>query len=582
MRVKLAKTAGFCMGVRRAMDITLKTIARHGRGLFTFGPLIHNPQVLDLLRERGVEICHSPDEVGENCPVIIRAHGVPPQERDALRERGATVIDATCPRVLNVQSIIRRHARNGGFTVIAGDADHPEVAGLMGYAGQEGMIVSGREDVARIPPWKKLCVVAQTTQNRARYEGIAELIRRRFPGAEIHQTVCDSTQKRQDEAVKMTASVDAVVVVGGKNSANTARLTELVRESGKPVFQVETDEEIDRSWFENLEVVGVTAGASTPNWIIQRVVRKVENIVPSSGTATLLCRIRRIFNLLVESDLYGAVAAGCLSYVAAGLQSLPFHWAYFLIAMAYVYSMHLLNRFTDREAGRLNDPARAEFYEKHGSVLKGVGIASILFALTISLFLGLPVFLFLLAASVGGVTYSLSFIPSGRLERIRYRRLKDIPGSKTLFIALAWAGVTSLVAPLSTSFGLSLNLLATFLVLAAMVLIRSAAFDLRDIQGDLIVGKETIPIVLGEKHTQRLLALTAALTGLAFLVLPPLGVLPFLSYGLVAGIFYMGYCLQLVFRHEFVRSERLELLMDGGFILQGLIVLIWRFADLPL
>ncbi len=165
---------------------------------------------------------------------------------------------------------------------------------------------------------------------------------------------------------------------------------------------------------------------------------------------------------------------------------------------------------------------------------------------------------------------------------MKYRKLKDIPGSKTLFVALAWAAVTTLTAPLSTSFELNLNLFATFFAIAALVLIRSATFDLRDIQGDLIVGKETIPIVLGKKNTQKLLILLAALTGVVFLVFPFLGILPHLSYGLVLGIFYMGSCLYLVFKREFMRSEHLEILMDGGFIFVGLIGLIWQTVRLPL
>jgi 4-hydroxy-3-methylbut-2-enyl diphosphate reductase len=570
------------MGVRRAMDMTLKSIARHGTKPSTYGPLIHNPQVLELLKEKGVEICRSPASIGSDQPLIIRAHGIPPETREALKKRGVLVIDATCPRVLNVQSIIRRHTKKGGFTIIVGDANHPEVVGLLGYAGEEGIVVSTPEDVEKIPQGKRLCVVAQTTQNNARYEHIARQIHERFPDAEIYQTVCDSTQNRQGEAERMAAAVDAMIVVGGKSSANTARLTELIRESGTPVFQVETDEEIDPSWFKRCEVVGITAGASTPNWIIQRVVRKVEDIVPDRGTANLVFRTRQALHFLVESDLYGALAAGCLSYVATRLQNLPFRPAYFVVPMAYVYSMHILNRFTDAEAGRFNDPSRAEFYEKHGPVLKGVGIASMLLALLLSLSLGLPVFLFILAACIGGVTYSLSFIPSGRLKRVKYRKLKDIPGSKTLFIALAWAGVTTLTAPLSTSFGLNLNLIATFLTIGALVLIRSATFDLRDIQGDLIVGKETIPIVLGKRNSQRLLIILAASTGVAFLVLPLLGILPFLSYGLAIGIIYMGYCLYVVFRREFVRSEQLEILIDGGFVLVGLIALIWGAVGLPI
>ncbi len=570
------------MGVRRAMDITLKSIARHETSPSTFGPLIHNPQVLDLLKEKGVEICEAPTSMEPNQPLIIRAHGIPPQTRAALKDQGVRIIDATCPRVLNVQSIIKSHTKKGGFTIIVGDLNHPEVIGLMGYAGKEGMIVSRLEDVEKIPHGKKLCVVAQTTQNNARYQQIAHQIHERFPDAEIYQTVCDSTQDRQDETARMAASVDAMIVVGGKNSANTARLTEQVRELGRPVFQVETDEEIDPSWFRNCEVVGITAGASTPNWIIQRVVRTVEDIVPAGRGATVLFRFRAVLNFLVESDLYGAFAVGCLAYVATKLQELPFRLAYLVIPMAYVYSMHILNRFTDAEAVRFNDPSRAEFYEKHGRTLRSVGIGSMLLALVVSLSLGLPIFLFLLAACVGGVTYSLSFIPSGRLKRVKYRKLKDIPGSKTLFIALAWAGVTTLTAPLSTSFDLNPNLFATFVTIAALVLIRSATFDLRDIQGDLIVGKETIPIVLGKKNTQRLLILLAMLTGVAFMALPVLGILPYLSYGLVLGILYIGYCLYLVFRREFMRSEHLEILTDGGFILVGLIALIWQAAELPL
>jgi 4-hydroxy-3-methylbut-2-enyl diphosphate reductase len=569
------------MGVRRAMDITLKSIPRLGGRLLTLGPLIHNPQVLDLLRAKGVEICDSPLSILANQPVVIRAHGIPPQKREVLRERGATIIDATCPRVLSVQSIIRGHAREGGFTVIVGDQDHPEVAGLMGYAAGEGMVVSSPEEVDRIPPGKRVCVVAQTTQSQAKYADIASRIRERFRDAEIHQTVCDSTERRQDEAVRMAASVDAMIVVGGRNSANTARLTELVRESGTPIFQVETDEEIDPSWFRDCEVVGITAGASTPNWVIQRVVRRVEDVVPARGAGILLFRLRQVLNFVVESDLYGAFGAGCLAYVATRLQNLPFRLTYFVIAMAYVYSMHLLNRFTDAEAVRLNDPSRADFYEKNGFILKGVGVASALLALMVSLPLGLPMFFFLLVACIAGIMYSLSFIPSRRLRRVKYRRLKDIPGSKTLFIALAWAAVTSLTAPLTTTFDPNPALMATFLLVASLVFVRSATFDLRDIQGDLIVGKETIPIVLGKRNTERLLVVLVAMVGAALLVLPLLGILPGLSYGLIAGIVYMGYCLYIFFRREFMRRTELEILMDGVFILAGLIVFVGQRVALP-
>jgi len=193
------------------------------------------------------------------------------------------------------------------------------------------------------------------------------------------------------------------------------------------------------------------------------------------------------------------------------------------------------------------------------------------------------VFLFILGACIGGVTYSLSFLPSGRLKRVKYRRLKDIPGSKTLFIALAWAGVATLTAPLSAvAFRMNPNLIATFLTAGALVLIRTATFDLRDIQGDLIVGRETIPIVLGKKRTQHLLVLLITVIGASFVVLPILGVLPYLSFGLLVSVLYMAYCLFWVFRQEFMSSAHLEFLVDGSFVLAAFISIVWRASGLPL
>ncbi|MEW6334416.1 MAG: 4-hydroxy-3-methylbut-2-enyl diphosphate reductase, partial [Thermodesulfobacteriota bacterium] len=203
MRVKLAKTAGFCMGVKRAVDMVLDMAREKDHGIiYTYGPLIHNPQTIELLRRRGIVPIGSLDEI-ENPPagtaMIVRAHGISPADRKKIREKGLRIVDATCPKVAHVQAIIRRHAARGYAVLIVGDREHPEVNGLLGFAGEGGAVLGSPEEVEKLPELDKVCVVAQTTQNLEEYAEICNLIRKRFPGAVVFDTICDTTEKRQSE-----------------------------------------------------------------------------------------------------------------------------------------------------------------------------------------------------------------------------------------------------------------------------------------------------------------------------------------------------------------------------------------------
>ena len=265
------------MGVRRAVETTLDVVQKENSEVATFGPLIHNPQVLDQLGESGVRILKDVPEQ-ESGTVIIRAHGVPPVLKEKLKNSGATVMDATCPHVVKVQVIINKYQKQGYATVIIGDRNHAEVEGLMGFAGDLGQVVSNEQDVMNLQIESPYIIVSQTTQDESAFEKLSNLIQERFPGGKVFNTICDATHKRQEEVRNLCRDVEAMVVVGGKNSANTQRLAEIAKGMGCPVFLVETEDELDLKTLATYTCVGVTAGASTPNWMISRVVRFLESI----------------------------------------------------------------------------------------------------------------------------------------------------------------------------------------------------------------------------------------------------------------------------------------------------------------
>lgn len=220
MTIKLANTAGFCMGVKRAVDIVLEIAQKSpNRRIYTYGPLIHNPQTIELLKKRGVfPIAHIDEiEPSRDTILIIRAHGISPEERKVIQDKGVTIVDATCPKVAHVQSIIKKHAERDYMTVIVGDREHPEVNGLLGYAGARGVVLSHEDEVENLPAAARVCVVAQTTQNLDEYDRIVARIRARFPeAAVIFNTICDSTERRQSEVKALAREADAMIIIGGK------------------------------------------------------------------------------------------------------------------------------------------------------------------------------------------------------------------------------------------------------------------------------------------------------------------------------------------------------------------------------
>lgn len=571
MKIEIAKTAGFCMGVRRAVELALDAPGKCASPIYTYGPLIHNPQVLSLFVEKGITVLKTIPERGTGT-VLVRAHGVPPEDKQRLKEAGFQVVDATCPRVIRVQTIIRVHARKGFATIIIGDRDHPEVVGLMGYSGNSGVVVSTMAEIEALPAFDQAIIVAQTTQNMRFIDRVKAWAAATFPHYKIFDTICDSTEKRQLEVKQLADRVDAVIVVGGKQSGNTQRLAEIAKETGKPAFHVETEAELESCGLDRVGRVGITAGASTPNWLIKRVYRELERLPTKKRVVT----VRTLYSLLqglLLTNAYVAAGAGCLCLACTRLLGMTPAVAPVAVAMLYVLSMHLLNHLTGTAEDKYNDPERARFYERYRLRLSVMAFSAGGLGIIAASAMGTAAFAILLVMSLLGLSYNLYLIP--HRFGFKFRRIKDLPGSKTYLIAVAWGVVAALLPGITGKESMTVEIGVVFVWATTLVFARTAFFDLLDVQGDRIMGKETLPILLGNRKT--IVLLKRILIGSMILV--SVGA----ASGLVSGLgFFLTLCpvamLILVNAYQKGRmlpSMRLEFMVESLFLLAGVITLLW-------
>jgi 4-hydroxy-3-methylbut-2-enyl diphosphate reductase len=274
MRVEVARFAGVCYGVERALKLA-EEAAASGSEVHTLGPLIHNPQAVAALRRQGVEVAETLEDAPEGT-LVIRSHGVHPAIIEEARDKGLHVIDATCPHVSKAHEAAEELKRGGYTVVIVGEADHPEVEGIMAHAGDSVLVVSAASELPERLPSRRVGIVVQTTQSLSRLNEVVQAIMERASEVRVFNTICSATSKRQQSAGELAENVDVMVVVGGHNSGNTTRLAEICVSVNPRVHHVETADELDPSWFRGAETVGVTAGASTPDEQMQGVIRAIE------------------------------------------------------------------------------------------------------------------------------------------------------------------------------------------------------------------------------------------------------------------------------------------------------------------
>lgn len=276
MDIVITKTAGFCFGVKRAINIAFKIAREKRKGVFTLGPIIHNPQVVEKLREKGIVPIHDIRNRKNLRALIVRTHGIPLDVSRELDDTGCEIIDATCPFVKKAQYYAKLLNEEGYQVVILGEKNHPEVKSLMSYASKNVIVVNAQSPLPKLK--SRVGIVVQTTQPLEALKKVISDATEHAKEIKVYNTICNSTAQRLKETAHVAAKVDVMFVVGGKNSANTTQLTKLCESLCVPTYHIETAPEIKKAWIKSAKRIGITAGASTPTWIIRDVEDRIRDI----------------------------------------------------------------------------------------------------------------------------------------------------------------------------------------------------------------------------------------------------------------------------------------------------------------
>lgn len=281
MEIKLARTAGFCFGVKRAVDAVYEQVDKAKGPIYTFGPIIHNEEVVKDLESRGVRVINTVEELKElrSGTVIIRSHGVAEEVYKLIESLGLECVDATCPYVRKIHKIVKSESEKGSVIVIIGNDRHPEVEGIKGWSGPQTYVIESVEEAEKfsVENDKKICIVSQTTFNHNKFQDLVEIISKKGYDILVLNTICNATEERQTEAKQIAGEVDAMIVIGGAHSSNTQKLFEICKEECENTYYIQTLKDLDLEKLRSISSVGITAGASTPNNIIEEVHTNVRN-----------------------------------------------------------------------------------------------------------------------------------------------------------------------------------------------------------------------------------------------------------------------------------------------------------------
>ena len=281
MQVTVAKSAGFCFGVQRAVDTVYEQVEKGIRPIYTYGPIIHNEVVVQDLEERGVQVLEGKEDLGQltEGTVIIRSHGVGKEIYDLISSKGLNCVDATCPFVKKIHRTVEKESAAGRQIIIIGNDNHPEVEGIKGWCHHPALVIESAEqaEALNLPEGTKVCIVSQTTFNYKKFKDLVEILDKKRYDRIVVNTICNATEERQTEARQIAGKVDAMIVIGGSHSSNTQKLFEICRKECENTYYIQTVHDLDLEVLRSTGLVGITAGASTPKKIIEEVQKRCQN-----------------------------------------------------------------------------------------------------------------------------------------------------------------------------------------------------------------------------------------------------------------------------------------------------------------
>jgi len=529
-----------------------------------YGDLVHNPQVLRALADRGVSICMTPENMNSGT-LFLRTHGTTLERCKQLKQLPLTIRDLTCPRVGKALAIARKKNREGYDIIILGDPQHQEVRSILSYGGDRAQVISGPDEITALSDISRPFLLSQTTQNTETFEETKNALLKKYPDLEYAFTICDSTSLRQDELRKMCDRVDCVVVVGGRNSANTARLVEIAREEGLPSYHIETHEELDTDELKKYENILLTAGSSTPSWSIRKVREKLLEI--QGGTL----RAGKVWKLL-QGMIFGNFHVLPLTFILGIAGAFILNNEKWLVpALAsslFLYGVHSVTSVLESGYSHPSRLRRQEFIRSHRMLLTVSSFMAFAGSLTMSVFLN-PLWPVIL-----GVMLVLFLVYSLPLIRKVYpfRGLRSLPGSRDVMFAGAWSFLLAfLPGYISAGESITPGTVLWAAVLFFLFLSRCLLADLVDLQGDALMGMDTIPIHAGRALSVRLFWLCFSLASVFLAAGIAVGYLPGAAAAFFPGPLFLAAGFLILARTPFPSELLKRLIADGSLFAAGLL-----------
>jgi len=510
-----------------------------GVRIYTLGPIIHNPQVIDALKNRGIGSINNPSDpkLKHGDIVIIRAHGVSPGKRAILKTRGVNIVDATCPMVIKVHAIIKNASKDHERILIVGHKNHPEVESHLGVAGDKGVVIQDREDAYALPRVSSAAIVAQTTFDAGLFKEMVSILRQKVDKIDVFNTICESTVNRQKEVAMLAKKHDTFVVIGGRMSANTARLAEIARKHNKRVLRVESARELNNIEISSMDRIAVLAGASTPQWIIEECIDRLESV-----KKRLKLR-QKLVEFLVESPLLSAIGS-----IGIAMATLVFVEGRF--SLGQVIPIFFLSSAASR------------------SISGALGWIMWTFCSVIAVSLGVVFFGGPGAALIGGIAVLRPLLcirdPDAYLRSIY---------NLGMFILI------SMIVPLSTinkpiKFGIVLLLAYTVVHFMGSEILKG----LKTIEMDSIKGRGSLVHYMGETKSILLLEYSIMILALALFLSYPLKISPALSYGLLAPLFFLAKGIDFYTDNTIFDTKLFTLYVDGLWLIVAFMAILWQLT----
>lgn len=582
MHIEIGKYAGFCRGVKEAVNRTFACARQSKQKIYTDGELIHNPQTLDMLESRQVHMLTDDNlDKARGKTLIIRAHGISPQRHAQLRSLNGTVKNFTCRDVGKVQATIKKWSNKDYSVVIFGKKNHPEVIGLLGYA-KKGYVIFDVMDIDKLPGIKKVLLVSQTTMSRGDFSNIQKEMVKKFPQLKVVNTICDATEKRQNEVKEMAKRNDCILIIGGKKSSNSKRLFEIAGQYTKAYF-IEGVDEVKSINFTAIKKLGISAGASTPDWLIGEIVEEINRL-------TQRIFIRFFKNLIffsLNSNLFVAFGAFILSLAVADNLGVNFSLDITMLVTFYYLSMSLMNTYTNRFSFKIDSSRNYIFISRYRIIFISLFMVSFTGILVIAVHLGKGILFLTLFSLALGIAYNLSYLSiKGGSDKILFFKKRDFLALKSLVLSFA---VTILLNGLNllkyypqpwlnfqeskevlTGLGFYFSIYYVFL----LIFTRQVLFEIKTVQTDRIGGVSSLLNLMSKKTITRLLYLLPTLLLAAMLIGVVVGAYPPDKIKYFIAVLYNYFLVWFSLGKRMFHSRVLfELIVESNLYVAGLISL---------